>query len=94
MLRVRLVDELHLDGGEALDPRPQVIGEDKGTTTALNRAQLARLDRSVECRPADARDGARLRDGVRQRSFIFISPLEARMSGRLCSRARGRWRNV
>ena len=29
MLHVWLIDELYLDGGKSLDPRPEVIGEDR-----------------------------------------------------------------
>lgn len=66
MLHVWLIDELYLDGGKSLDPRPEVIGEDEGTTTALHRAQLARLNCCVERRPARARDGACLRNAEGQ----------------------------
>jgi hypothetical protein len=57
---------LHIYRGETFKPRAQVIGEDKRAATALYRSQLARIDRLIESRPAGARYGAGLGDGVGQ----------------------------
>jgi hypothetical protein len=50
MFLVRLL-RIHLDCGEASDPCSQVVREHKSAATALDGAQLARLDRFIEGRP-------------------------------------------
>ena len=75
---------------QQFDPGAEIIGEDKGATTALNRAQLARVDRMIECHAADAGDGACLGDGEGQRFVHFhlaIGSLDVRATVLACSRA-------
>ena len=45
----------------------QVFREHKCAATAFDGAQLARLNRLIECGPAGARHSARLGDGIGQR---------------------------
>src|SRR5262249_26683849 len=63
----RLFGGLHLNRRKPLDPCAQVIGKHKRTATALECAQLARLDRLIGPRAAGARDDAALGDCVGQR---------------------------
>jgi hypothetical protein len=80
MLPIRFLGEFHLDCGKPFNPRTQVIREYKCATTPFDGAQLARLNRRIECGPAGTRHSARLDDGVRQRCIhLHFATLEAGM---------------
>jgi hypothetical protein len=50
---------LHLDRGELLDPRTQVIWKQKRSATTFDSTQFTSIYRAIESRPTDARDRAR-----------------------------------
>jgi hypothetical protein len=49
-------------GRQAIEPLPQVIGQNDGAATAFARDQITVLDRLVNCRSTGARDCARFCD--------------------------------
>jgi len=64
MLPIRFLGDFHLDCRKPFNPRKQVIRAHKCAATTFDGAQLARLNRLIECGPAGARHSARLGDGV------------------------------
>jgi hypothetical protein len=74
------MSRLQLDRGKPLNPRTEVIGENKRAAAAFDRAQLPLLDRLIKCGASGASDRASLGDRIGQRYVHVYLAILARES--------------